>query len=64
MKKICGKLLILIIVAANYIGIVTGCGAMTSSTTISDNPTVKDRLEQMKEKGVLTVASADNKPFA
>ena len=64
MKKICGKLLILIIVAANYIGIVTGCGAMTSSTTISDNPTVKDRLEQIKEKGVLTVASADNKPFA
>lgn len=64
MKKICEKLLVLIIVAANCIGIMAGCGASISSmTTISDNPAVKDRLEQIKEKGVLTVASADNKPF-
>ncbi|BCZ45403.1 basic amino acid ABC transporter substrate-binding protein [Clostridium gelidum] len=64
MKKICEKLLVLIIVAANCIGIMAGCGASISSiTTISGNPAVKDRLEQIKEKGVLTVASADNKPF-
>lgn len=64
MKKICGKLLVLIIVVANCIGIMNGYGATISRATISDNPTVKDRLEQIKEKGVLTVASADNKPFA
>ena len=64
MKKICGKLLVLIMVVVNCTGIMAGCGASISRTTISNNPTLKDRLEQIKEKGVLTVASADNKPFA
>ena len=64
MKKICRKLLVLIMVAVNCIGIMAGCGASISSSVISDNSIAKDRLEQIKEKGVLTVASADNKPFA
>ena len=64
MKNICGKLLASIMVVVNCIGIMAGCGANISRTTIANNPTVKDKLEQIKEKGVLTVASADNKPFA
>jgi len=63
MKKICERLLVLFMVAVNCIGIMAGCSASISTTTISDNLIVKDRLEQIKEKGVLTVASADNKPF-
>jgi len=64
MKNICGKLLASIMVVVNCTGIMAGYGANISRTTIANNPTVKDKLEQIKEKGVLTVASADNKPFA
>jgi len=64
MKKICGKLLVLIIVIVNCAGIISGCGASISNTTASNNVKIKDRLEAIKEKGVLTIASANDKPFA
>ena len=64
MKKICGKLLVSTIVVVNCIGIMVGCGVRISSTTTSNNANIKDRLEAIKEKGVLTIASANDKPFA
>jgi len=64
MKKMRKKLLVLIIVVVNCIGIMFGCSAAASDTAILINGNVKDRLEIIKEKGVLTVASSNDIPFA
>ena len=64
MKKMSKKLLALIIVVLNCIGIIIWCSAAASDTATVINGNVKDRLETIKEKGVLTVASSNDVPFA
>ncbi|HEY5524372.1 MAG TPA: transporter substrate-binding domain-containing protein [Clostridium sp.] len=56
MKKMYKKLLVVFIVVS-CLGIMVGCGAGSSDTK-------KDTLEAIKEKGVLTVASSNDAPFA
>ncbi|WP_297417234.1 ABC transporter substrate-binding protein [Clostridium sp.] len=66
MKKICKKLLALIIVVMSCVSFMVGCGSGSSSSTSaaggSDKP--KDTLAAAKEKGVLTVGSSNDAPFA
>ena len=64
MHKMCKKLLVLIIIVINCIGIMISLGTGVSNAEISSNINTKDRLEVIKEKGVLTVASSNDVPFA
>ncbi|WP_026888197.1 substrate-binding periplasmic protein [Clostridium beijerinckii] len=66
MKKLGKKLLVVIMVMMSCIGFMTGCGSGNSSTTStsSSNDKSKDTLAAAKEKGVLTVASSNDAPFA
>lgn len=64
MKKIRKKLLILIIIFLNFSGLIWRVSPRISNAEISPNVTIKDRLESIKEKGVLTVASSNDIPFA
>ena len=64
MQKVHKKLLVLIIIAINFIGIMVSFGAGVSNAQTSSTASTKDRLQAIKEKGVLTVASANDKPFA
>jgi polar amino acid transport system substrate-binding protein len=63
MKKIYKKLLVLAIVVVNCVGIMVGCGASSGGSTATSTK-AKDTLEAAKEKGVLTVASSNDAPFA
>ncbi|OOM06347.1 substrate-binding periplasmic protein [Clostridium saccharobutylicum] len=63
MKKICKKLLVLIVIVVSCVGVMTGCGASSGGTSPS-NDKGKDTLAEAKEKGVLTVASSNDAPFA
>lgn len=47
-----------LIVIINLIGIIIGCGAGTKEVTIINNSIKNDKLQTIKENGVLTVASA------
>lgn len=62
MKKIHKKLLVLIIIV-NFIGIIIEGATVSSITAAVNNSTEKDRLQIIKEKGILTVASANEAPF-
>lgn len=64
MQNMRKKLLVLIIIVVNYIGIMAGIGIKTSNAEISRIVNTKDRLETIKEKGILTVASSNDVPFA
>ena len=64
MKKMCKKLLILMVIVAGCVGIMVGCGAGASSNSTSSDSKAKDTLAAAKEKGVLTVASSNDAPFA
>ena len=64
MQKMRKKLLVLIIIVVNFIGIMVSFGAGVSNAQTSSTESTKDRLQAIKEKGVLTVASANDKPFA
>ena len=64
MHKMCKKLLVLIIIVINCIGIMISLGTSVSNAEISNNVNKNDRLESIKEKGVLTVASSNDVPFA
>lgn len=57
MKKMYKKLLVLVIVVVSCLGIIVGCSSGSSDAE-------KDTLETVKEKGVLTVASSNDAPFA
>lgn len=64
MKKWVKKLLVLIIAVINCIGIlITFCAGTSNAETLVTANT-KDRLEIIKEKGVLTVASSNDIAFA
>ena len=52
------KKIFTLIVIINLIGIIIGCGAGTMEVTIINNSIKNDKLQTIKEKGVLTVASA------
>jgi len=66
MNKVCKKLLVLMIVVMSCVGFMVGCGSGSSSTTskTSSNDKAKDTLAAAKEKGVLTIASSNDAPFA
>jgi len=64
MQKMGKKLLVLIIIAVNCITIMVSFGTGVSNAETSSNVNTKDRLEAIKEKGVLTVASSNDVPFA
>ena len=64
MKKMCRKLLILMVIVVSCVGIMVGCGAGASSNSTSGDSKAKDTLAAAKEKGVLTVASSNDAPFA
>jgi len=50
------KKIFTLIVIINIIGIIIGCGTGARETTIVNNSIEKDRLEIIKEKGVITAA--------
>ena len=50
------KKIFTLIVIINFIGIMIACGTGTRETTMLNNSIEKDRLEKIKEKGVITVA--------
>ena len=52
------------VVAVSCIGLLAGCGASGASSGAADSSKAKDTLEAAKEKGVLTVASSNDAPFA
>ena len=51
------KKIFTLIVIINLIGIIIGCGAGTKETTLVNNSLEKDRLELIKEKGVISIAA-------
>lgn len=64
MKKLWNKLLISMLVVMSCIVLLAGCGASGASSGASDSSKAKDTLAAAKEKGVLTVASSNDAPFA
>ena len=65
MKKMCKKLLALMIMVMTCVGFMMGCGSGgSSSTSAPSGDKAKDTLAAAKEKGVLTVASSNDAPFA
>ena len=52
------------VVAVSCIGLLAGCGASGASNGGADSSKSKDTLAVAKEKGVLTVASSNDAPFA
>ncbi|MDR3596204.1 ABC transporter substrate-binding protein [Clostridium sp.] len=63
MKKIQKKFLILIVIV-NFIGIIIQGVTCSSKITTANDVLEKDRLQTIKEKGVLTIASANEIPFS
>ena len=64
MQKMRKKLLFIIISVVSFIGIIVSFGAGVSNAQTSSTTSKKDRLQAIKEKGVLTIASANDRPFA
>ena len=64
MKKLRNKLLVGMLVVVSCIGLLAGCGASGASNGGADSSKSKDTLAVAKEKGVLTVASSNDAPFA
>lgn len=56
--------LIIIIIVSTCIGTLLRFNLIANSITTSNNANTKDRLELIKEKGILTIASANERPFA
>ncbi len=64
MKKLRNRLLILTLVVVGCIGLLAGCGSSGANSGAADSSKAKDTLAVAKEKGVLTVASSNDAPFA
>jgi polar amino acid transport system substrate-binding protein len=58
------KLLLILIIFINCIETIVGCTLSISNIALPTNPPVKDRLQAIREKGVLTLASSNDKPYA
>ncbi|EHJ01565.1 MULTISPECIES: ABC transporter substrate-binding protein [unclassified Clostridium] len=63
MKKLWSKLVILTLIVVSCVGLMAGCGSSGNGGT-SAGSNSKDTLAAAKEKGVLTVASSNDAPFA
>lgn len=63
-NKILKKLLILIIIVVNSIVIITACYTPSVKTTALITDNTSNTLEAIKKKGVLTIGSPNDKPFA
>ena len=57
------KKIFTLIVILGLIGIIIGCGTGSSKITTTNITPEKDRLQTIKEKGVLTFVSANDPPF-
>ena len=57
------KKIFTLIVILGVIGIIIGCGTGDSKITTTNISPEKDRLQTIKEKGVLTFVSANDPPF-
>ena len=64
MKNIKNKLLAITVIAVTCISLLAGCGSSGNSGSQSGSSSAKDTLAAAKEKGVLTVASSNDAPFA
>jgi polar amino acid transport system substrate-binding protein len=64
MKKKCKKLLMLMVIVLNCVTLMVGCGSASGGASTSSDSDAKDTLAAVKEKGVLTVASSNDAPFA
>ncbi|MDR3593926.1 ABC transporter substrate-binding protein [Clostridium sp.] len=66
MKKVWKKLLVSAMVVVSCVGLMVGCGSggAGGSSASTDSSKAKDTLAAAKEKGVLTVASSNDAPFA
>lgn len=64
MKRIIKGIIILVLILTNCAGIYKVCNARIMDSLALDNTEVKDRIEKIKEKGVLTIASSNDPPFA
>lgn len=64
MKKNYRKIIILVLLITICIGLGKICSAEITNNPIQNNTSNKDRLENIKEKGVLTVLTADLPPFS
>ncbi|AOR22806.1 ABC transporter substrate-binding protein [Clostridium taeniosporum] len=58
------KILILVLLFVNCIGCSKVCNAEITNNLTSSNIENKDRIEKIKEKGVLTILTSDLAPFA
>lgn len=58
------KKIFTLIVIIGLMGIISGCGTGSSKFAEANISPEKDRLQSIKEKGVLTFASANDPPFA
>ena len=52
-----------LIIMINLIGIIMGCSTVTIGATIANKSIEKDKLQTIKETGVITIASAYGIPF-
>ncbi|SFC50114.1 ABC transporter substrate-binding protein [Clostridium uliginosum] len=64
MKKNYRKIIIVALLLINCIGLSKVCSAEITNNLTSNNIESKDRLEKIKEKGVLTILTSDLAPFA
>ncbi|WP_238919112.1 ABC transporter substrate-binding protein [Clostridium sp. YIM B02555] len=64
MKKNYRKIIILVLLITICIGLCKICSAEITNNPIPNNISNKDRLENIKEKGVLTVLTTDLPPFS
>lgn len=64
MKKIRNKFLIFFIIILSCLLMMTDYTIETSKSTASNNTNIKNRIEELKQKGVLTVASSNERPFS
>ena len=57
------KKILTLIIMINLIGMIMGCSTGTIGTTLANKSIEKDKLQTIKETGVITVASAYGIPF-
>lgn len=64
MKKNYRKIIILVLLITHCIGLCKICSAEITNNPMTNNTANKDRLENIKDKGVLTVLTTDLPPFS
>lgn len=64
MKKSCKNFIILLIIVANFITTITGYATDVNKSTTPNSASISNRLEELRKKGVLIVATSNEIPFA